>query len=148
MSLVCSLTVKPLLYACAALVLLSAGLGVALTVQHYRAASTQSELEKQASEWRVDAGACHAQISQAKAANDGYVATVAQLQTALKEAQDQAATIQQQSTQAIAEADAAAADADKTLKAFMGKYAAQVKQTSCAQALQHVEAVCPALRDY
>lgn len=148
MSLLSSLTVKPLLYAVGVLLLVVVGEAGALVVQHYRHVAAIAEASSQSDGWRVSYSASNAKVQELTTANAGYGQTVATLQAALKEAQDQTTTIRQQGDLALAAAQAQADDADRTLKTFMARYATQVKETTCAQALLHVEAACPALTGY
>lgn len=143
-----SLTVKPLLIIAGVLLTIAVGEAGALAIQHYRHASALAVAESGSEAWRVNFSAANARVQELTAANAGFGETVAQLQAALKEAQAQTATIREQSSQALAAAQAQADDADRTLKAFMTRYAAQVKETTCAQALLHMESACPALTGY
>lgn len=148
MSLIDSLAVKPLLIAACVLLAVAVGEAGALAIQHYRHTSALAVSAGEAQAWRVNFSAANTRVQELTAANAGYGETITQLQAALKEAQDQTTTIRKQSSQALAAAQAQAEDADRTLKAFMTRYAAQVKETTCAQALLHVESACPALTGY
>ena len=66
----------------------------------------------------------------------------------LKKAQGDVVRLQREGQAAIAAAQAAAADADRTLKAFVDRFVRESRQPDCASALQHMEAKCSALSDY
>lgn len=148
MSLIDKLAIKPLLYAIGALLLMTAILAVGWYVH---AAKLQADLDVQT----VSASSANAaymtsrtRVAELTAANKGWQATTSTLRDEIKRAQDQLVEVRQQGAEAVAAAEARAADADRTLKTFMDRYAVQVKETACAQALQNVEAVCPAFRGY
>ncbi|MCW0398767.1 hypothetical protein NB688_000581 [Xanthomonas sacchari] len=148
MSLIDSFAVKPLLITAGVLLAVAIGEAGALAIQHYTHASALAVCTGEAEAWRVNFSSANTRVQELSAANAGYGETVSQLQAALKEAQEQTTTIRQQSNEALAAAQAQADEADRTLKTFMTRYAAQVKETTCAQALLHVEAACPALTGY
>lgn len=148
MSLLDKLAIKPLLYAIGALLVVVAILAVGWYVHATR---LQADLDVQT----VSASSANAaymtsrtRVAELTAANAGWQDTAIVLRGELKLAQDQLVTVRQQGQVAVAAAEARAADADRTLKTFMDRYAVQVKETACAQALQNVEAVCPAFQGY
>lgn len=142
------LTVKPLLIAIDVLVLVVAALSVALAVQHYRHAAVLATAQSQASSEQARADAASTRVDELVAANAGYGDTVATLQAALQHEQSQCATVRQQSAKAVATAKAQAADADAALKTFTMRFASAAAAADCAQALNRLEAACPALRSY
>lgn len=148
MSPVSKLTVKPLLYAIGVLLVALAATGTGWWIDHATAAADLSVQRAAAASANASDQANRTRVRELQAANAAYGTTVSTLQDELRAAQDQVTTIRQQAESAVAAADARAADADHVLKTFMDRYAVQVKQTHCAQALMHVEAVCPAFSGY
>lgn len=151
MSLLSKFTVKPLLYVIAALLLVVVSLSVALYVQAARvdvanAASASAIALQQAT--ATERNAWKNRSQEVAAANDGWREAVGVLQAELTAAQTDLRTLDKQSQQAIARARADAAEADRVLKTFMGKYQVQARAADCARALQTVEAACPAFTGY
>lgn len=66
----------------------------------------------------------------------------------LHRAQEDAVTLRQQDAAALAQARAELAEANRTLAGFVDRYHAQVRAPACEQALNRLEAACPALSDY
>ncbi|KAF1697987.1 hypothetical protein CSC62_07530 [Pseudoxanthomonas jiangsuensis] len=147
-SLLAGVTVKPLLYAVGVLLLVIATMAAVWWVQATTSSAALDVSKAAASACNAADTANRARVRELEAANQGWELTTATLQTELKAAQDQLVTVRQQGRAAVAAAEARAADADRTLSTFMARYAAQVKQAHCVQALQHVEAVCPAFSGY
>lgn len=147
-ALVAKLTVKPLLAAAGVLLLVVAALSAALAVQHYRHAAALATVQSQASSEQARADAAGTRVDELTAANAGYGDTVASLQAALQHEQVQCVAVRQQSAKAVATAKAQAADADAALKTFTTRYASAAAAADCAQALNRLEAACPALRSY
>lgn len=155
MSLLPSLAVKPLLYAIAvlALSLLLSNLGwwahasslglqrdLADASKDVAVASfTAATTEKLA--WKNKAG-------ELEIANLASQKTIGTLQLELKTAQGEQHRLQAEGERSIAAAQAAAADADRTLKDFIHRYARQLSNPDCAGALNVVQKACPALEGY
>jgi len=155
MSLLPTLTVKPLLYAIAvlALSLLLSNLGwwahasslglqrdVAdasrdVAVANLRVANTEKQVWKNKSD-------------ELALANLAGQKTIGTLQLELKAAQGEKHRLQAEGEKAIAAAQAAASDADRTLKDFIDRYARQLSNPDCAGALNVVQRACPALEGY
>lgn len=148
MSLLAKLTVKPLLYAVAALALTVVVMAGIWWVQAGRASAALDVANAVAESCASSDRANRTRVRELEGANAGWEETTGVLRTELKAAQDQLVKVRAQGAAAVAAAEARAADADRTLASFMDRYAAQVKNTHCAQALQHVEAVCPAFSGY
>lgn len=151
MSLLSKFTVKPLLYAVGVLLVIVAGLSVALYAQAARVETAQAATATavaQQSQTATERDAWKNRSQEVAAANDGWREAVGVLQAELTAAQAALRTLDKQSQQAIASARAEAADADRVLKTFMGKYQAQARAADCARALQTVEAACPAFTGY
>lgn len=142
------LTVKPLLIATGVLLVVVAALSAALAVQHYQHVAALAMVQSQASSEQARADAAGTRVDELTAANAGYGDTVASLQAALQHEQSQCATVRQQSAKAVATAKAKAADADAALKTFTARFASAAAAADCAQALNRLEAACPALRSY
>lgn len=142
------LTVKPLLIAVGVLLLAVLVLSGTLVLQHYLHRVSVALADKTEAGLLHDIAAAQAKVAELSAANAGYGDTVATLQAALTHEQSQCATVRQQSAKALATAQAKAADADATLKTFTARYATAAAAADCAQALNQLEAACPALRSY
>lgn len=151
MSLLSRLTVTPLLYACGALLVVVAGLGVrvhmlgsdAIAADARRAAAVA---DRDAA--RTERNAWKAKANDLIAANSAYGVTVDTLRQLLDEARQAARVMAEQDRKAIAQARADAADADRTLQLFTAKYQAESRKPDCAKALLTLEAACPALSGY
>lgn len=143
-----SLTVKPLLYAVAILALLVLVLGGCLYVQGNRHDTTVAKLEQQADGWRKDYGVAASKAAELEAANKGWQDTTAAVQAQLAAEQQQCADLSRQGDKAVAAAQAKAADADRTLKSFVDRYAQSVRAPDCAAALNALEGACPLIRAY
>lgn len=148
MSLLAGLTVKPLAIALAiagALLLASnlAWWGYAGRLQadvaRAEGAGQRSSSERDA--WK-------ARATELKAANAAYDSEFTKLAGELKAAQAEHARLQREHGAALAAAREAEADADRTLRSFMDRYAAQLRAPDCAGALQSVQRLCPALEGY
>jgi hypothetical protein len=92
--------------------------------------------------------ASRTRVAELTEANQGWVDTTAVLQAELKTAQDQLVIVRGQGEAAVAAARRRADEADRVLATFLGKYSAQAREPTCAQALQTVEAACPAFEGY
>lgn len=148
MNLLAGLTVKPLAIAlaiaCAALLASNlawwgfAG-GLRADVAQAKGARDTAVTERDA--WKTRAG-------ELTAANAAYDTEFAKLAGELKSAQAEHARIQRQHGAALAAAREAEADADRTLRTFMDRYAAQLRAPDCAGALTTVQRLCPALEGY
>ena len=148
MKLSSALTVKPLLYAICALLLVVAGMAVALALKSAdskTAAATAGGLMASCSASRDGAVI---RVQELVKANAGYGETVAALRSELRLAQQQAVTLRIQSDAALAAAEAREADANQTLAQFINRYTSQARETRCALALTEMEASCPAFSGY
>jgi hypothetical protein len=83
-----------------------------------------------------------------KAANSAYDAEFKRLVEEHAAAQAEMVRLKAAHASALAEAQAAEADADRTLRAFMDRYAAQLRAPDCAGAMAAVARFCPALEGY
>lgn len=146
---------KPALYAIGvlALSLLLSNLGwwahaSALTLQR-----DVADASRDAADARVEAAGTEKQAWKNKAgeleiANLASQKTIDQLKIELAAAQGEKRRLQQDGQRAIAAAQAAATDADRTLKDFIDRYAKQLRNPDCAGALSVVQQACPALEGY
>ncbi|HZF97081.1 MAG TPA: hypothetical protein VEY92_02350 [Pseudoxanthomonas sp.] len=151
MSLLATLTVKPLLYVAGAQLLVIIGLMVALRLAHARvdiaqaqtevAAAHQSRAERERDAWKQDA-------QSATAANSEWKSVVELLKAELRRAQLDMRLMDEASRKAVATARAEADDADRALKRFTGQFQVESRKPSCARALASLEASCPALSGY
>lgn len=148
MKLLSTLTVKPLLWAIGALVVVVIALSVSLFVTRAAAVAAAARYEGAAVACTAEKSGATTRVSELATANAGYSRTVEVLQAELRAAQGQVVTLKQQSDTALAAAEAREADASQTLKQFMNRYAGQARETRCALALTEVEASCPAFSGY
>lgn len=151
MSLLSKFTVKPLLYVIAGLLLVVVGLSIQLALNNSRlkvAQAATATAVAQQSQTATEREAWKARAVEVGVANHGWQEAVATLQAELAAAQTDLRTLDKQSQQAIARARADAAEADRVLKTFLGKYQVQARAADCARALQTVEAACPAFTGY
>lgn len=147
-ALIAGLTVKPLLYAVGALLAAIVVMSAAWYISARSAAADLSVAQAAADSANALLRTERTRTSELASANEGWQKTTGVLQAELKAAQDQVADIRQKSDAAVAAAQARAADANKTLKTFMDRYAVQVREPHCASALQQLEAACPAFSGY
>ncbi|WP_447940103.1 hypothetical protein [Pseudoxanthomonas mexicana] len=91
--------------------------------------------------WKLRAG-------ELKAANRAYDAEFKRLVAEHAAAQAEMVRLKAAHATALAEAQAAEADADRTLRAFMDRYAAQLRSPDCVGAMAAVARFCPALEGY
>lgn len=145
------LGIKPLLYVIAALAALSAGLYLyaerldfkldVATASSKSAMSLARLYETERESWKRRAEELTASVEAHQHANNVLAGE-------LERAQQQAATLRQQDARALAAARADLAEANRTLAAFVDRYHAQVRAPGCQQALNQLEAECPALSGY
>jgi hypothetical protein len=154
-SLLQSITIKPLLYVTAALAvsLLLSNVGWWVNASTLRLRSKVANAEKDAALVTLDArtterDAWKRKVVELHVANVASQQTTARLLTELANAQGERRRIQAEGQRAITAALAEAADADRTLKAFVDRYAKQVSAPDCAGALAAVQRACPALEGY
>lgn len=148
MGLLSAATVKPLAIALAIAVgalLLSNGVwwAHAATLEAGRG-KAEADLGTRTTErdaWKQRAG-------ELKAANTTYDVEFARLAQELKSAQAESARLRSAHSTALAAAEAAEADATRTLHAFMDRYATQLRAPDCASAMASVQRFCPALEGY
>lgn len=148
MKLPSAITVKPLLWVIGILALVVIALSACLVVVRANARAAAAAYVGSATACSAEKEGALRHAAELLAANAGYGRTVSVLQEELQVAQEQVATIKQQSDSAIAAAKAREDDADRTLKQFMNRYAGQARETRCALALTEVEASCPAFSGY
>lgn len=106
--------------------------------------TAQADLNTRTTErdaWKQRAG-------ELKAANTAYAAEFARLAQELKAAQAERLRLEREGAAALAAAEAAEADATRTLRAFMDRYATQMRAPDCASAMASVQRFCPALEGY
>lgn len=96
-----------------------------------------------------------AQAAASKLALDTAVAGRESAETIAKERLDilereraEHARLREANTAAIRASEAARVDAERTLSAFMDRYATEIRNPTCSNALIHMEASCSALSDY
>lgn len=148
MKLASALSTKPLLWVCAGLLTLAVSLAIGLFVTRASARADAAMQNGLIAACTAEREGASARVTELLAANAGYGATVKVLRAELLAAQDQAAVLRAQSDAAVAAAEAREADANKTLKQFMNRYASQAREARCALALTEVEASCPAFSGY
>lgn len=148
MKLPAAITVKPLLWMVGVLAIAVAALSVGLVVVRANARAAAATYEGAAAACTAAKEGATTRVAELASANAGYGRTVAVLQAELGAAQGQVVTLKQQADSAIAAAEVREADANRTLKQFMNRYAGQARETRCALALTEVEASCPAFSGY
>lgn len=148
MGLMSAAAVKPLVIALAIAVgalLLSNGVWWAHSATLAAERETaQADLRTRTTErdaWKQRAG-------ELKAANTAYDAEFARLVQQLQAAQAERLRLEKEGAAALAAAEAAEADASRTLRAFMDRYATQIRVPDCASAMASVQRFCPALEGY
>lgn len=151
MSLLAKFTVKPLLWTCAALLVACIGLSIALVVADSKRDTAEAQRATAIAErdTAVTERESHKQRSgDLLQANAAYTNLVKKLLAELKEAQGENQRISAAGQRAVAAAQAEAADADRTLKAFAAQFQAESRKPNCARALAAVGQACPALEGY
>ena len=148
MGMLAGLTVKPLAIALAiaGALLLASNLAWwghvgSLRAEVAKAEGTRDTAIMSRDAWKTRAG-------ELTAANAAYDSEFAKLAGELKSAQAEHARLQREHATALAAAQEAEADADRTLRTFMDRYAAQLRAPDCAGALATVQRLCPALEGY
>ena len=146
-----ALTVKPLLYAIVALLLVVVALGTRGCVQSANARTDAAKLEgaeELVARVRTERDAWKRQ-AESNAENANTCAASLQLMTdEYQRQQRDHAQMDAQREAAIAAAQASADDADRTLRAFTAQFQAQSRTPTCGAALAALNTACPALRDY
>ena len=151
MSLLSKLTVTPLLYACGVLLVALLSVSVYAVITGERLDAAQSRVDAANSE--RDTAATEREAWKRRAgelveANQAYGDTVAMLQRELRDAQRETARIDAAGRAAVAAAQAAATDAERTLAAMAAQFQAQARQPDCARALNVLAQACPAFEGY
>ena len=141
------------LLAVAAVALLLAVIGLAIALQFAHAARDVAIAERDSAQQAVKAAETERDSYKLRAgelglANGAWVEAFAVQGKAPNAAQGEVVRLQQEGRAAIAAAQAAAADADRTLKAFVARFATSSREPDCGRALIAMEAACPALSDY
>lgn len=155
MSLIQSLSIKPLLYVIAALALflLLSNLGWWVHASSLDLRADVAEANKDSALAVLDARTAERDAWKNKArelevANLASQKTVEHLMVELKNAQGEQRRLLEEGQKAVAAAQAEAADADRALKNFVDRYARQISNPDCAGALAVVQQACPALEGY
>lgn len=151
MSLLDKLTIKPLLWAIAALLLLAIGQFVLLQLAQAEATSARAERDTAKADLvtrTTERDAYKGRAEELELANTGWKDAFAVVQRELTQAQQDLRRLDVASREAIARAKAAATDADRTLTKFVAQFATESRRPDCAQALATLEAACPALSTY
>ena len=144
-------TVKPLLWAIAILLLVAGGLAIALNVAHADARAASAERDAALAERDARTGERDGfaqRVEELAKANLAWSNAAKTLQGELDRAQREGRRLDAENRRAIASARAEAADADRTLKRFVDQFASESRRPACAQALNQLEAACPALSTY
>lgn len=142
------LSVKPLLWAVGLLLVACAGLGGTLAVQQRWYGGQLATVAADRDEARVSAAAWRTRAGELDMANAAHQHANATLQRLLTEARGENTRLQDEGRAAIAAAQAAAAEANRTLDTWMDRYADQVRVGDCASALNAVQQACPAFNGY
>ena len=142
---------KPLLYVIAGLVLLAIGqaayaqhLGMKLDVANAASSSAMSL----ARSYQTEGAAWKLRATELTASVEAHQQAMGTLTGELKRAQEDAVTLREQDARALARARAVLAEANRSLSGFVDRYHAQLRAPACEQALNQLEAACPALSTY
>lgn len=148
MGLLGAVTAKPLLITLAVVgaALVASNLGwyaraSQLSAQRDAAGARSTAVETEREAWKAKA-------VDLKTANAAAQESIDSLTGELRVAQGEQRRLQQEGAQAIAAAQADAAEADRTLKNFIARYAQQIRNPDCAGAMAVVQQACPALEGY
>ena len=87
-------------------------------------------------------------VALAVEANKAHEDVNARLTTLLSEQQASCQRVLEQGEKAVQQAKAARAESDRALAMWTSRYAAQIRETDCADALKKLDSMCPALRGY
>jgi hypothetical protein len=151
MSLLDKLTIKPLLWAIAALLVLAVGQFVLLQLAQAEATSARAGRDTAKADLATrttERDAYKGRVAELEVANAGWKDAFAVVQGELAQAQQDLRRLDAASRSAIAAAKAAATDADRTLTKFVAQFATESRRPDCAKALATLEAACPALSTY
>lgn len=155
MDLVSKFTVKPLLIAVVALLvlLLVSNGGWLVRTSSLSAQRDVAKAESKAEKARADHVATERDAWKNKAgelatANSAAQESIASLTGELQKQQGENLRLQAEGEKAVAAAQADAADAERALKNFIDRYARQLRNPDCAGALSVVQQACPALEGY
>lgn len=148
MGLLAKLAVKPLLWAIGLQLAAIVALGGALWVQSIWWNGKVAEVGAERNRWKVLAEARAVRVDELSAANFAFESVNDTLRRLLREAQGEAARLEKEGRDAVAAARAAEAEANRTLDAWLDRYAEQVRVGDCAAAWNAVQAQCPALEGY
>ena len=149
--LLAKLSVKPLLWACGLLLAGCAVLGGLLYTARADVAAARAETDAAAATvgQRTTEREAWKQAARASQAAAGrWEAAFADMQILLRDAQGEARRLDAAGRQAVAAAQAREAEANRTLEAWMRRYAEQVRVGDCAAALNAVQAACPAFEGF
>lgn len=151
MSLLSGLTTTPLLWACGLLLAACAWLGWnnhSLAAERDVAAAQRDTAVQRVGTVETERDAWKTRADELQAARAGDRRAIDMLRGLLAQAQGESARLEREGEQAVAAAQARAAEADRTLDAWMDRYAAQVRQGDCQTALAAVQQACPAMEGY
>lgn len=142
--LLAKLTVTPLLWACGLLLAAVGVLGVQLQLKAGALDVATADVARVATErdaWKSAA-------SRSLAANQTLQGAFDRVHELLKQEQGERKRLDAEGRAAVARAQQAAADADRTLATWMARYADQVRVGDCAAALNAMQQACPAFEGY
>ena len=135
----------------AALLITVVGLGVTLALTRAdrdRAEAFRDTAVEGMRRAETERDAFRLRVGELEIANRAWGSAFNAVQGELEAAQRENRRLQQAGAAAIAAAQAAAVDADRTLKEFVERFATETRETDCGRALIAMEAACPALSDY
>lgn len=151
MSLMAKLAVKPLLIACLVLVAMlgaSSLYAYKLRSDVATAQAAVSVLEGERDTARADRDAAAARATEIANARDGWASIAGERAGLLGACQAENLRIRVAGDTAVANARAAARDAERTLGAFTRTYQIESRKPDCERARNAMAAACPALKDY
>ena len=149
--LLAKFTVTPLLWACGLLLAAVAVLGGLLYTARADVAAARARTEAAAATagQRATERDAWKQAAEASAAAAGsWEAAFADMRVLLRQAQSEARRLDEAGKRAVAAAQAREVEANRTLDAWMARYANQVRVGDCAAALNAVQAACPAFEGF
>ena len=151
MSILAKLTVTPLLYACGILLAALLATGAYAAVLSARLDTAQADVraaDGATTTARTERDAWKTKAAELGSANTAYGTAVRQLMEELERAQQESKRIDAAGQQAVANAQAAQADAERTLTRMAAQLQAQAREPDCARALNELVRACPAMEGY
>lgn len=151
MSLIDSFAVKPLLAACIGLALALAGMSLYTYKLHAdvtAAQAAQSVAEGKATTLAAERDQATTRATEIAGARDGWASVAGARGDLLTACQAEQARVRAAGDRGVANAQAAARDAERTLADFTRRYQVESRKPDCERARNAMAAACPALEDF